>query len=718
MRFDKIVHTVVGVSGTLVLVADEQAEVTAIRLADLQARADFEVLGERSRAPALSATAVVHRLPQQVVDEALWWERHLQEVIHGLAPDAPAGSRPRAGYDPAVTTLTQRERAKAEELVAAGHAVNASKVKRQRQRYEAGGLAALVDQRPLRRPSRFGRADARVVEAMQTAIAEATDASTRTASFLVWRTGQILAQRPDADQVVVPSRATLYRLLGKLTAGLHTTGSARTRRSQDSRPDGPFRTVSAAAPGELVQIDSTPLDVLVLLDDGTPRRVELTGMIDVATRTVPAAVLRPTTKSVDASVLLARALTPEPMRPGWADALTMSRSVLPHRRLLAIDERLEHAAARPVIVPATIVVDQGKVFISRNFRASCAALGINFQPTHPGSPAEKPHIEKMMSAVGTLFAQFVSGYTGSNTERRGRKVEAQPLWSMLELQELLDEWLVAAWQNRPHDGLRDPAAPGRMFTPNEKYAALVESAGYVPVALSADDYIELLPACWKAINAYGVKLKHRTYDAEALNPLRRQPSGIATRKDLWEVHYDPYDVSRVWLRNHGDPQAGWITLFWKHLRRDGVPFGELAWDHVRAQMPKATEDEIAAAVQDLLRRASQGPQPATGSRASKRDRRVAARTRATTPRPEPVSDAAPASAPADEPDQDQSDGQVAKVIPLGSSTRIRKRANDGDRDDRRRHHGLVCRPARRRPAPAVDHAGGLAPLRRQRSRGP
>jgi len=35
----------------------------------------------------------------------------------------------------------------------------------------------------------------------------------------------------------------------------------------------------------------------------------------------------------------------------------MSRSVLPHRRLAGIDERLEHAAARPVIVPETIVLD-------------------------------------------------------------------------------------------------------------------------------------------------------------------------------------------------------------------------------------------------------------------------------------------------------------------------------------------------------------------------
>ncbi|HLU56208.1 MAG TPA: hypothetical protein VKZ81_12160 [Pseudonocardia sp.] len=109
-----------------------------------------------------------------------------------------------------------------------------------------------------------------------------------------------------------------------------------------------------------MQIDSTPIDVRVVLDTGVVDRAELTWIIDLATRSIPAAVLRPTTKAADAAVLLARTLTPEPMRPGWVDALRTSRSVLPRRRLTEVDERLEHAAARPVIVPETIGGDRGR----------------------------------------------------------------------------------------------------------------------------------------------------------------------------------------------------------------------------------------------------------------------------------------------------------------------------------------------------------------------
>ena len=81
---------------------------------------------------------------------------------------------------------------------------------------------------------------------------------------------------------------------------------------------------------------------MVLLGNGVTARADLTIAVDVATRTICAAVLRPVgTKAVDAALLLARVLVPEPMRPGWAGSLRMAASRLPHARLTSIDTRME-----------------------------------------------------------------------------------------------------------------------------------------------------------------------------------------------------------------------------------------------------------------------------------------------------------------------------------------------------------------------------------------
>ncbi|MFE3149902.1 integrase [Streptomyces sp. NPDC059218] len=610
--------------------------------------------GGRRKVPPSARLA---EFPETAAERALWWEGHILEVLHGLPPNAREGAAARPEFDPRRHSLAERERAKAAELTADGHTVTASGIKQRRQRYQRDGLLGLADGRSAKQMSAFGKVDPAVVEAMREAIEETGEDSSKTIGFIVWRAKEILAGRKNAASVEVPSRATLYRLYSKMAVGTHATGSARTRRSVNARPPGPFGEVPASAPGELVQIDSTPLDILVRLDDGIVERVELTAMVDIATRSITAAVLRPTTKAADASALLARSVTPEAMRPGWSQALRMSQSVLPHRRLLSVDERLEHAAARPVIVPETIVCDHGKVFISNNFRASCRYLGINLQPAHKATPTDKGTIEKTLGSVATLFAQFVAGYTGSNPDRRGRKLEDGPLWSLTELQNLLDEWVIACWQTRAHDGLRDPDAPKRAFSPNEKYAMLLQSCGYVPVPLNGGDYIELLPERWQAINSYGIRIKHRTYDDGELGPLRRQHSGVVEKKGLWEIHHDPYDVSRIWIRDRQHDR--WITVFWKHLRRVGVPFGELAWDHACEQVPGGTEEQIADAAAALLRRAHDGPAPKKGP-AVKRSRRVAARTRATAPdRPVPDPPAA------DDMPEDEADTDLAEVIPLG-----------------------------------------------------
>ncbi|MEV6034016.1 Mu transposase C-terminal domain-containing protein [Nonomuraea sp. NPDC052116] len=664
--------TVVAVTGSGIELEDVAGARFTVTQGALFTDPGFRIM-EAPSAP-LPPSGLLDSVPEEVADKARWWERHIVEVLTGLPPGGEAGSGIRAEYDPRTSSLRQRELAKLEELHSAGHEVVLRTLQRFRRRYETEGLWGLVDARFARQSSPTGRADPRVVDAVGQAVLEQTDASTGTVDRLRRRVEQILVEAGVDPAEVMPSRAGFYRVVSAVSAGKHTFGSARTRRSLAKQPDRPFGTVTAVRPGQWMQIDSSPLNIAVRLDNGLIDRVDLTWMIDLATRTIPVAVLRPSTKAVDAALLLARSLTPEPMRPGWVDALRMSRSVLPHRRLTSIDQRLADAAARPVIVPGTIVCDHGMVYMSQTFRNACRAMGINVQPTHKGSPWEKGNVETSFAAVDTLFAQYVAGYVGNSVEHRGKDADQAAVWSMIELQEMLDEWLVATWQNRPHDGLREPLFPGKALTPNEKYASLIEVAGYVPVPLSQNDYIELLPVEWRAINSYGIKIKHRKYDSRALRRYRRQHSGVAAKKGLWEVHRDPYDVSRIWVRNHRD--GGWIEATWTYLNAGPVPFGDLAWEHAQRMLArrgigKPTEEEIARAASDLLDRAERGPDRET----TRQDLRVAARTRATTsqevaeawPRAQaetPVAEPSPPEEDADD-EFDDEEEELAKVIPLG-----------------------------------------------------
>jgi hypothetical protein len=243
-------------------------------------------------------------------------------------------------------------------------------------------------------------------------------------------------------------------------------------------------------------------------------------------------------------------LVPEPMRPGWPSALRMSVSALPHERLVAIDARMREAAARPVIVPDQVVIDHGKVFVSDTFVRACDRLGISVQPARKDTPTDKGVVEATFTAIKTLFAQHVAGFKGANPTMRGRGIEAA--WTIGELQDLFDEWVIVGWQHRGHDALRDPHAPRRKLSPNEKYAALVAAAGYLPLTLTGSDYLELLPVKWRQINDYGVRIDNRIYDCAELGRYRRQPSGLAGKRGLWEVHYDPYDLAQVFVRNHHD----------------------------------------------------------------------------------------------------------------------------------------------------------------------
>ena len=115
--------------------------------------------------------------------------------------------------------------------------------------------------------------------------AETPAASTGTRSRLMRRVTARVEELHGPGVVPLPGRTAFYALIDRLSVGRHTFGSAVTRRQLANRPDGVFTPTFAARPGEQIQIDSTPMDVMVLAGDGVPARADLTIAVDVATRT-------------------------------------------------------------------------------------------------------------------------------------------------------------------------------------------------------------------------------------------------------------------------------------------------------------------------------------------------------------------------------------------------------------------------------------------------
>ncbi|MGW2402605.1 integrase [Kitasatospora sp. NPDC001664] len=652
-------YSVAGLDGVVVHLAceDETRAPVTVLLAVLASAADFAVLdgaGHPLAQEELPDFALLEGVAVKAAERARMWERAVIEVDTGLLPGAPPGSRPRPEYDPQSTTLIERYQAKAAELNAVlGMSVSWQTVQAKRLKYRRRRtVVALVDGRSTKARRESGLTDPlvvdqlmRLVERQQQRLDPPSDARK------LFKQLRRKVRAIHGPGVRVPAEPTLYKLLKRLGVEARDLGAVRRRRSGGLGAVPPFSVTSATMPGELVQIDSTDLDVWVLGDDGMPARVELTAAVCVATRSIIAAVVRPkqarrskgrkeedgrgglvsgqrpkgrATKAVDACELLAQCLVPVPMRPGWDPAVHASVSDLPFEELVAVDERFAQAAARPVIMPDLIVIDHGTVFAGQTFFDACAYLGISVRPARRRTPQDKAVVERTFGAVKSLFSQHVNTYTGNDPVRVRRTVDGERLWTLAELDGMLQQWIALEWQNKPHPEIADPYdAYLPELTPNQMYAACVAADGYLPIPLNKDDYLRLLPTAWVGVGEQGIQFKNRTYDhperdpEKGLNPYRRKHSGLGGKRGgRWELRYSPNDPSQVWLRDHrSERRTEWVEATWVHQHKVNAPWTQFLWDvaasqHVERGGRVKDEEEIAQALADLLERAAQGPERA------------------------------------------------------------------------------------------------------------
>jgi putative transposase len=509
---------------------------------------------------------------------------HLEEMMRGTP--LPGSGMPRPEYELLRTTSSARLRAKSMELTSNGMSMSEVTLKRKKALYNKHGVAGLIDRRELAKPPPLARADGRLLEALRVVLAGEKSKSTGSMERIAENVKEELLNRFPGQVVTVPSRTTLWRYVTYLTKGQYTLGNAANRRSKANAPDRMFDSRPAIMPGHEVQIDSSPFDILVIDGTGKTTRVVLTIMVDKATRSIIAnSVVLKASKGVDHALLLAKAVVPRPLRPGGEHFTQYELPVMPWVKLLEPEDAARYDTAQAFIVPQRIMVDNGADYVSNVFRSACEQLGVSITESSTYSPTDKAMVERTFHSIKTLFAQHLPGYTGGTVTNRGEDPSKDAdLLDIYTLTELFDRWVSICWQNRPHEGLRDPLDPSVVHTPNSMYMAMFDLTGYVPIPLTADDYISLMPVQFRTIQADGISLGNRRYDSPLLHPYRLMESGDAARNGKWAVRYDPYNPGAVWLLDH--ESGKWIECAWMNGDAFRRPFSR----HIRSEAKRIVED--------------------------------------------------------------------------------------------------------------------------------
>lgn len=531
---------------------------------------------------------------------------HIREVLTGFrsgSEELALPGEPKPEYRTDVP-LSRRYASKARELGA-----GLRSIERWVQQFQKYGEAGLVPTRDRRSAGLGAKVDPRWTDTAVEVMVEHTDQSRPSQTMAITRTNARVVARFGEGVVEVPSRATAFRVLAELE-NRYPTFRLSTKRNRDiaGRPSEAYGKLRPTRPGEYLLMDTTRLDVFAL-DPLTLRWVqaELTIGMDWYTRCVTGIRLTPvSTKSVDAAAVLYQAYRPRPPGRDWPTHAVWPEHGIPRSVLLdvdAVEETMKGAgAAGPAIVPETIVIDHGKIFVSDHLTSVCQRMGVSIQPARLRTGRDKGPVERFFRTIREDLLQALPGYKGPDVHSRGLDPESEAFFYLDELEAIIREWVAVVYHHRPHDSLVDPHLPGLRMSPAMMFEHGMARAGYIEAPRGPDLAYEFLKTEWRKVQHYGVDFGGRRYNGAALNSYRNMTSPYTGKaKGRWPIHHDPDDVTRIYFR---DPETrAWSTLMWEHAASMYMPLSEDALQFARKlAASKYTYPDDRLAVADLLER--------------------------------------------------------------------------------------------------------------------
>lgn len=325
-------------------------------------------------------------------------------------------------------------------------------------------------------------------------------------------------ERVESEQLPVPGLRTIQRRLQSLSAydiSVARYGQKESERRFENQAGA--RSVSRIL--EMVEIDHSPVDLMVVDEDGTTiGRPTITVVLDRRSRCV-----------LGFHLSLAGHGTPS-VFSALRHAL-MPKSYLKERYA---DLNLEWDCFGWFEV---LLMDNGPEFHSDAVVDALLSLGIATEYARSRTPNDKPHVERFLKTFNYSFIHRLRGTTLAKIHQRiGFKAEDEACISMEELDRLIHVWICQVYHLRPHAGLN-----GR-----SPMTVWQESAAVFPPQLKAnkeDLDIEFSQTTSSALQHYGIDLNTFIYVSPRLLSLRRLlPLGARV-----DVKWPSHDVGHIYV---------------------------------------------------------------------------------------------------------------------------------------------------------------------------
>ncbi|MBE0442127.1 MULTISPECIES: Mu transposase C-terminal domain-containing protein [unclassified Psychrobacter] len=282
------------------------------------------------------------------------------------------------------------------------------------------------------------------------------------------------------------------------------------------------------APLDVVQIDHTPVD-LIIVDDKHRKpigRPWITIAIDIYSRMITGYYI-----SLDAPSVT-------------SVGMCLARSILPKNELLE-QNNIENITWDVFGYPEKIHVDNGSDFRSEDLRKSCALHGINIEFRPLARPEYGGHVERM---IGNIMKKVheLPGTTFSNIKQRdGYDAEKNASLTLAEFEKWFLTYITKVYHQSIHSSIEK--------TPSEQWKigifgdSLSEANG-IP-KLPVDDItlrLDFMPSFERTIQSSGVRIEGIYYYDICLNHYVNT-SDKNGNKEKYIFRQDPRDISQIWF---------------------------------------------------------------------------------------------------------------------------------------------------------------------------